>query len=151
MELLFCCSNNQTPRSFLRWYWAISIALGLISGAIAICLQFWIFKAESNICVHATIKYPVDWPGLIIFLIPALLSCLFCCISYITIIKQLYHYRSELFIELLIYPLILVVCDFPTAIRGLYFTATEENPTTDTFLFHLCTVLLRSQEIFLMR
>lgn len=140
--------DDHTADSFLRQYWVISITLGLVFAVLAICMEFWTLKIESHTCIHHVSTDPnFDWSGVIIFLIPALLSSAFCCISYIAVVKELYHYRSELFIELLIYPLILIICDFPIAIRALYFTITGER-IASSWLYYICPILLRSQGFF---
>ena len=135
--------DSQTQSEFIGWYRTVSIIFSSIIAITAVCMKFWVLEVEAQRCVFATAASHFDLPCLIIFLIPALLSSIFCCVGYMGVVKELYRDRSELYLELLIYPLILIICDIPTEFHCLYIKITGERPADAST--YICQILLRSQ------
>mgnify|MGYP000844083298 FL=1 len=50
----------------------------------------------------------------------AILSTIFCGFCYISVLKQLWRYEAKIHLELLLYPLFLIICEFPFVIIQLY-------------------------------
>lgn len=138
--------NDQTPNLFLKWYFMISGACGFILAVLAALLQLWTLADDANRCVHAA-RGNEDVDVFILFVTPASLSSIFCCLSYMGIVRKLYQYKKELFIGLLIYPLILIICDFPTAIY-LTVASARTGSNAESWLFHVSAILLRSKGFF---
>ena len=138
-------ADNQAPNAFLWRYRIASIILGLAGAITAVSMEFWILEVEVQRCVHPTIASQFDWSGLVVFFVPVLLSCLFTCVTYMRVISKIYQYRTELFLELIFYPLILLICDLPTAASGFYFAATREMPSRNSGFERYCSIMLRSQ------
>ena len=99
--------DETIPDQFFRRYLIISI----ISPALWTAIGLTLTRIKNKLGEEA----PFDL-NIISYLIPPLLGSLFCFICYILVVKQLKKMRAGNFWEMLLYPLILILCNLPYSI-----------------------------------
>ena len=117
--------NVVCIKESFKSYLAFSLIPGLVSGALAIGLQVMKYDSAQSTCIN---PYPdgFNWGSLLLLLIPGTLNILGCTFYYILTIRALRSLNEEWHWGLLVYPLILVICLFPSMIRRYFQLFGEE-------------------------
>ena len=142
--------TNDTPDNFIRKYWIIAAFISIISGSSAAVLKGWSLDKSTGICFHPinmAEKLADDWAISIIFVTPLVAAVGYCSVCYIVLIKELRKTNSRKFIELIIYPLILIVCAFPILTQRTYHFFCRDCEKL-YWLYWLTTALFRCQGLF---
>lgn len=128
----------------LKSYAIVSVFLGVVIGALPVAVQYNIVDNTSEICWHPINPNTFDWRDLIISCIPPFLSVIYSAYCYIAVMKFLRKLGSRMYLELLLYPVILVVCFFPWITLDLYVNFLR--PQKPSFLWQLiANILLNAQ------
>ena len=101
---------------YTKRYIAVAIIAGLIAGTLAVGIEFREYDEDSSICITR----PVDgfnWGSLLLLIIPGTASIVGCTYFYFLTIKMLRSLARRQHWELLVYPMILVICLSPTLLR----------------------------------
>ena len=94
--------DETIPDQFFLRYLIISIISPALWTAIGLALS--LIQVKSN---------PTFDLNIISYLTPPLLGSLFCFICYFLVVRQLRRFRAGNFFEMLLYPLILILCNLP--------------------------------------
>lgn len=110
--------------SFLKLYVMSSCVTGLAGATLSVVLGYAVVDNEVQLCLHrktAETGEIIDWAMLVIVLIPLIIALLICSLCYLAIIRKLKKFnKKRSYLELFLYPLILVICYLPGAIKALY-------------------------------
>lgn len=110
-------ASTSCLEKYYTKYLSLTISSGLVVGTLSVILNHRIYDPRREMCVFSR-----DQPGttglsdIIIFLIPGIISIVSCLIYYIRTIILLRYVTERRHFELLVYPLILVVCLSPIMI-----------------------------------
>lgn len=110
--------------SFLKLYVMSSCVTGFAGATLSVVLGYAVVDNEVQLCLHrktAETGEIIDWAMLVIVLIPLIIALLICSLCYLAIIRKLKKFnKKRSYLELFLYPLILVICYLPGAIKALY-------------------------------
>ena len=120
--------------SLMKKYLIRSLTISILSGIL--------------LAIFVAPKHEFDAPTVVFaFLgVLALGSTLYCGFCYVSVLKKLRKYGMKVHLELLLYPLILIVCDFPTVLLQFYFIFISKNFSTASF--EISVVCLMSRGIW---
>ena len=90
---------------------SIFVAFGIATTAII--TEFDKIDPETQTCRYNKDFPGFDWAGLLVLALPTNLAVLFCCVCYLSVIRKLKEFGERAHLELLLYPLILIICYFP--------------------------------------
>lgn len=139
-------TENELPSPPIKNYTTISILIGFIFGVLAVITNFDQIDKETQFCAHQTSERtgPAAYSDLVILVIPTISSVMYCITSYVLIIRKIKKMAGTIHIELLAYPLILIICYFPYLLLGVYILFNKDY--TVGFWSLLCTdILFNSQ------
>lgn len=101
-----------------------SCVTGFAGATLSVVLGYAVVDNEVQLCLHrktAETGEIIDWAMLVIVLIPLIIALLICSLCYLAIIRKLKKFnKKRSYLELFLYPLILVICYLPGAIKALY-------------------------------
>ena len=147
------CLNSTLKRSEAEAntgkLWKIYQILGFVSpiilSGIATGTQY--YRVQDNYCWH----YPsdeaqIDWQDFFLSFLPTTIAVLYCMYCYLSVIRKLREMGMRVYLELLFYPLILIICSFPWNAYSLYSIFSTQPPPFD--LFVIANVMLSMQGFF---
>ena len=131
--------------SLFKIYAWISSAAALVIGAVAVFTRFRQIDDGLKICkhVHGSNGYLADIGDFLVLVSPAVISILICSICYILVIKKLKDWGARMYLELLLYPIILLICYCPLAILAVYTRYSGYQPSET--LYAICNGLFSAQ------
>ena len=140
--------TSDTPDKFIRKYWIISAIVGIIWASSSAYARWWKLDPRIGVCYQQMQKhYAKDgWTQTVLFAVPLLLAVGYCSGCYVMVIKKLRKTNSRKFIELIIYPLILVACAFPLIVQRLIYCACDDCEKIEHYWFTLA--VYRCQGLF---
>ena len=100
-------------------YTILSIIAAIIFGTTSGLTNFIQYE-ETTGCVHQTKTNAFDLSFFLVLICPVTLAVLYCIFCYASTIRALRQLREKLYLELLIYPLVLIICFFPYIGVGIY-------------------------------
>lgn len=102
----------------LKIYAILSITVASLIGFYSVAIE--IREINMGFCLHVGARGDATWPQLFVVTIPSLISIVFCMISYALVTKNLKKLGAGVNIELLLYPLILIICTGPATFIEIY-------------------------------
>lgn len=117
---------------YFRKSMIVTVTFSIIQAIYATVAPFK--ENVSKMCIHQIRASNFDYDANLIVLLPMLLSTLFCMVCYVIVYRKIKEASNQQNLNLLVYPLILIICSFPivslTIIKQLY------GPTavTDTLM-----------------
>mgnify|MGYP000844083894 CR=1 FL=1 len=159
-SLALTCCFAHTLNNFLRQqiigerlhqdikkYYIITGIFGFVIAALTVILGFYEIDPETSFCWHSVELDVFDWKDLILCTVPIVAATGYCISSYLSVIQQLRSYGFRAYLELLFYPIVLVICFFPgiTLSFYLYISGSEHGPFV---WWLLANVLLSCQGLF---
>lgn len=132
--------------NMFKYYLWISTGVALILGIFAAIMNFFTIEQSVETCHHHTSPNKVDWSGLILMIIPTILALLCCGICYGSAMRKLRAIRGRRHLELILYPLLLIVCDFP-AMALIIAIQINDNWQVPFWILFVSNFLLNSQGI----
>lgn len=120
---MYVSMNHIEVRSLSKYWWryvAISFILSAGLGITAVYTSFYTVGVDPapEYCYHRSLDERFDWGNLIIIILPMGLSALYCSFCYISVVGQIRKTGSNLFSEVVFFPLILIICNLPICIVG---------------------------------
>lgn len=110
-------SPLTNPEIFLKRYQVGSLGFGLVLAVIAVITR--VNETYYGYCSFHMGIDGFDWATWLALIIPLTVSVAYCGGIYIAVIRQLRELGKRLYIELLLYPIILVICYFPLIVMSL--------------------------------
>lgn len=110
----------EVVQSNLKIYIILSIVVASSIGTLSIITQFREINTHFNYCMHVGVEGKTTWPQLFVVTIPSLISVLYCIICYAVLTKKLKQMGAHITLELLLYPLVLIVCTGPATFIEVY-------------------------------
>ena len=128
-------------------YIFVSVLVGTVVGTVSVMVEYRRFDPTHLLCVAGPPVDNIYWKDIFILVIPGVSSIVLCLFYYIRTIKLLHSLEGGHHIELLVYPLILIVCFLPTMVRKV---GTDlEMWNTNSFTFRLISYVLIGSQGFL--
>ena len=121
----------------LKKYLALSLISGFIVGSLAVGFQYKEYHMYQNgpLCITRRVS-GANWGSVFIILIPGtinIIGCTYFCIKLMRVLKTADKTTNRHW-GLLIYPLILVICLFPTMLRRFFSLIGYDILTVDLFI-----------------
>ena len=122
--LLASMRQTEDVRSLKRYwkaYTSIALSVSAFLGTVAVFTEFYTVGVDPapNYCLHRTKHEEFDIGSLLVLLLPSLLSAVYCICCYLAAIKDIRKSGSRIYSELLLFPLILIVCNSPICVVGI--------------------------------
>lgn len=120
---LYTGINRSTPQvteGNYRNYSKVSIAAALLLGSVSVAIGYnWIDKT-AEICWHPIQLVGFDWTDVVISGIPPAIAMGYSLVCYLSVMKHLKELGSRLYMELLLYPAIVIITSVPWIALTLY-------------------------------
>lgn len=140
--------DGTVPELYFRRYWIISCSLALAWGAFAVFINYFQIIGESRICHHNPFSADLKLYQVLIIQFPVYFGILYSIGCYASVMRKLVKYNSGIHIELLLYPLILIICNLPIVMRRLIIALTfKEGEVSPHWVAIIGIALLHSQGI----
>lgn len=110
----------QSLDNYLKIYLILTGIAGLILASYAVISEYDKVDPKSGFCWHYHGGQGFDWEDLIISTLPLAMSIIYCIYCYISVIRHLKSIVGRDFLELLLYPVILIVCYLPWVSWAIY-------------------------------
>lgn len=136
------CSNIEVLDTYFKRYTLLSLVAAVSVSGSALISRFTVLT--ENGCGHQTPPNEFDVSLLVVFILPVALAVVFCLFCYVMVINGLRMFKDRLHLELLVYPLILIVCYFPYISLSLYKQIAHDPGASSDFLI-LANILTTSQ------
>lgn len=107
---------------YVNYYLLISMVVGAVIGTISVLTEFDHIDPGTQTCRYHQYQAGFDWTDLLVIALPINLAVVFCGVCYLSVIKKLREIGARMHLELLLYPLILIICYFPFMVLGFYST-----------------------------
>lgn len=131
---------NESFKSYVIGSTAVAFILGIAGG---LC-DFFILEPDLKTCYHRTARNGMDWTGLFLMVIPTIGTLLYCGYCYITAMGHLRRSLGTTHLTLLLYPFLLILCQFPGLAVMLAIQISEEFAIPLWILF-ISNFMLNSQ------
>lgn len=104
----------------------------LVISVAATAAQY--YTVNSEYCWHNSNIGDIDWLDMFLSIIPTILAVTYCFYCYASVIGKLRQMGMRIYVELLFYPLILIICFFPWNIYSIYAIVVKESPPYKLYL-----------------
>lgn len=113
--------EQEVKDSLVKIYAWISTTAAVTVAMLSIITHYReIDPNNMNICLHVHRPDMTDLGDIIVLILPASISILICTFCYVAVIRKLKSMGTRMYIELLIYPLILLICLCPMTVMRIY-------------------------------
>ena len=127
--------SDETDNTDKLWkiYACLGFVLPLVGAAAGTATHYYI--VQEGYCWH----YPssattIDWQDFFLTIVPTTIAVLYCVYNYLLVICKLRQMGMRVYVELLFYPLILIVCSFPWNTYTLYNLFSKNPPPFKLFV-----------------
>lgn len=119
-SLNVCVGRNdvQAIGTFMKRYIFFSFPIATLLGYFSIGV--YKIKQVYPICAHCNTLGSLELGEMLTYLLPSLLGVAVCLYYHISTIRKLIQFEGANYSELLLYPLVLIICNFPVAVIELY-------------------------------
>lgn len=111
-------SVAELERLFRKYVYTAILA-GVIVGSIAVIVEYRKFNPDHQLCLSSSPAEGLYWKDIVVLIIPGAISILLCSLYYTQTMRLLRSLEGGHHLELLVYPLILIIGLMPTLIRKL--------------------------------
>lgn len=141
---LYAVLNHHSPvyetvEHNWRFYMTITTIVGSINGFFALIFNFRRVDDFKGHCVHFNSKGPGT--NLIVDTIPAIICDFYCIFCYALVIRKLKTLSQRYHMELMCYPIIIVICTLPKAVKEIMIFFEGEPSVEFYFIQGILSVL----------
>lgn len=139
--------RTQFLREYFRIYGIMAISAGIALATLTVATEYDQVDPANGFCWHYIHHEGFDWKDFCVSTLPLSFSIGFCAFCYLSVIKQLRNAIGRTFLELLLYPLILIVCYLPWVSWTVYASIAQTDKIPFAWLF-IATIGSNSQGLF---
>ena len=106
--------------TFYKRYVKICILIAIMLATVSLVIRPTEIDNDSHTCWPKRKENSIDWAFVSLEFIPSTTAAIYCLICYFYVIKKVRRFGGRMYLELLVYPLIMIVCYSPFNILRLY-------------------------------
>ena len=112
--------HTQVVDEYIKPYFLVSTITGILFGIFVVTIKYYQIHPEYGSCLHLVPKREFDWRDFLVSVLPAFGILIYCGFCYLGVINKLRQFGIRMHLELMLYPLILVICLFPWVSLSVY-------------------------------
>lgn len=112
--------EGQAVVHYIKPYIWISTLSGILFGIFVVVIQYYQVYPGNGGCLHYSNGKEFDWRDFIVSDLTAAIVVLYSGFCYLSVINKLRQFGIRMHLELMCYPLILVICLFPWVCLSVY-------------------------------
>lgn len=111
--------NIEILESYWKSYVLIALSTASFIAVASVLTGYNHIDEHIGLCAHLIELHDFHYSDIVALAIPVSCAIVYCLCCYMAVINEIKRLRGGLHLELLLYPLILIVCDVPYTILGL--------------------------------
>lgn len=124
---LYVTLKQENIEQYFKKYNLVSFFAAIGLGLLAITIRFQDLDEETHTCWPKRAEGLFDWAFIIMILTPTAVSVVYCTVCYSSVISKIREFGGKVHRELLLYPLIMIICFTPFTALRMYIQITQSN------------------------